>query len=60
LLQVAAGAYGILVDQPHVLKGARSFLDRYGVADRCRLPIFEKLLPTDATPAPGQDERAMC
>jgi hypothetical protein len=37
VLQAAPGAHGILVDQPLVLKGARPFLDRYGVADRCRL-----------------------
>jgi hypothetical protein len=37
VLQAAPGARGILVDQPQVLEHARPFLDRQGVADRCRL-----------------------
>jgi hypothetical protein len=37
VLQAAPGASGILVDQPPVLERARPFLERQGVADRCRL-----------------------
>jgi O-methyltransferase domain len=37
VLQAAPGARGILVDQPQVLERARPFLERQGVADRCRL-----------------------
>jgi hypothetical protein len=37
VLQAAAGAHGILVEQPQVLERARSFLEHQRVADRCRL-----------------------
>jgi 2,7-dihydroxy-5-methyl-1-naphthoate 7-O-methyltransferase len=37
VLQAAPGARGILVDQPQVLKRARTFLERHRVADRCVL-----------------------
>src|SRR5829696_2116476 len=37
VLRAAPGARGILVEQPPVLERARPFLERHGVADRCRL-----------------------
>jgi hypothetical protein len=37
VLQAAPGARGILVEQPQVLERAQAFLERQGVADRCRL-----------------------
>jgi hypothetical protein len=37
VLRAAPGAYGILVEQPHVLGHAQPVLERQGVADRCVL-----------------------
>ena len=37
VLQATPGARGILVEQPLVLERAQPFLERHGVADRCRL-----------------------
>jgi 2,7-dihydroxy-5-methyl-1-naphthoate 7-O-methyltransferase len=37
VLQAAPGTQAILVEQPPVLERARPFLERRGVADRCRL-----------------------
>jgi O-methyltransferase domain len=37
VLRAAPGTHGILVEQPQVLERARPFLERQGVADRCRL-----------------------
>jgi hypothetical protein len=37
VLQATPGVHGILVEQPQVLEHAQPFLQRQGVADRCRL-----------------------
>ena len=45
VLQATPGARGILVDQPQVLKRARPFLERHGVADRCVLHPGDLFVP---------------
>jgi hypothetical protein len=45
VLQAAPGARGILVEQPQVLERAQPFLERQGVADRCRLHPGDLFVP---------------
>jgi hypothetical protein len=48
VLQATPGARGILVEQPPVLQRARPFLERHGVADRCRLHPGDLFVPPPA------------
>jgi hypothetical protein len=45
VLQATPGAHGILVEQPQVLEHAQPFLERQGVADRCRLHSGDLFAP---------------